>query len=255
MTMKLRFTLARLSTAVALAGLVWCAAAALAQNQNQNQSQSMSPNSANGYRPVYPNYGGGGGYYGGWGGWGGNNGVGSTAAGSYMAGMASVISAAGQANLANSAAANNWEAAYSSELNNRLQYANTYFEMRRVNRAATTEERGPRPTAEELARYAKEAAPNRLTASQPRSGDGRDRLAGVAPRFGDNAQRQKVDELFAAREQSNGAVGQAAYRQVQDAIDALRDVLRQNIKDYNPQTYVDARKFLDSLQYEARFAG
>ncbi len=116
------------------------------------------------YRPVYsaPTYSGGGGW--GWGG--GAYGAGTTVAGSYMQGLSSVINAAGQANLANSAAANNWENAYSLDLNNRLQATNTYFEQRRINREATAEERGPRVTEAELVRMAKEAAPARLTASQ-----------------------------------------------------------------------------------------
>jgi hypothetical protein len=215
------------------------------------QAQQAPSQSANQYRPVYaPSYGGGGGGYWGWGG-----GAGTTVAGSYLQGMSSVINAAGQANLANSAAANNWENAYSMELNNRLQGTNTYFEQRRINREATAEERGPRVTQAELTRFAKEAAPARLTASQldPVTGE----IAWPAPlrdaRY--DAARKNIDQLFAVRENNAGAVGAAGYRQIHDAIEVLRAQFAKNITDYAPQAYVDARKFLDSLQYEASFAG
>ena len=203
------------------------------------------------YRPVYaPSYSGGGGGYWGWGG-----GGGGTVAGSYLQGLSSVINAAGQANLANSAAANNWENAYSMDLNNRLQATNTYFEQRRINRDAVAEERGPRVTAAELARFAKEAAPARLTASQldPVTGE----IGWPMPLRAANydAARKNVDQLFASREMSAGAVGPAGYRRIHDAIEALRVQFARNISDYPPQVYVEARKFLDSLEYEAGFAG
>jgi len=210
--------------------------------------QSGSPSQ---YRPVYaPSYSGGGGGYWGWGG-----GAGTTVAGSYLQGLSSVINAAGQANLANSAAANNWENAYSMDLNNRLQATSTYFEQRRINREAVAEERGPRVTAAELARFAKEAAPARLTSSQldPVTGE----IGWPTPLRAATyeAARQNVDQLFASREASAGAVGPAGYRRIHDALEALRAQFARNIADYPPQVYVEARKFLDSLEYEAGFAG
>ncbi len=219
------------------------------------RAQQNQQTSATGYRPVYsaPTYAGGGGGYWGWGG--GGYGAGTTAAGSYMSGMAQVINAAGQANLANSAAANNWENAYTMELNNRLNTTNTYFEQRRINREAVAEERGPRVTAAELAKFAKEAAPNRLTSSQldPVTGE----IGWPAPLRAAtyDATRDKVDQLFAQRETSGGAVGPAGYRKIKEAIDALRAQFTSKITDYPPQVYIESRKFLDSLEYEAGFAG
>ena len=42
------------------------------------------------------------------------------------------------------------------------------------------------------------------------------------------------------------------YRGMIEAINALRAAMAKNISDYNPSAYVEARKFLDSLAYEAR---
>ncbi len=94
-------------------------------------------------RPSYPAFPSGGGGYGyGWGGYD----DGGTAAGSYLNGMANVVRSAGYANVMNSIAAQNYEQAYSADLDNRLKYTNTYFEMRRVNQAARAEARSPAPT-------------------------------------------------------------------------------------------------------------
>ena len=62
-----------------------------------------------------------------------------------MNGMANVVRSAGYANVMNSIATQNYEQAYSADLDNRLKYTNTYFEMRRNNKEA----RGGSPTATE----------------------------------------------------------------------------------------------------------
>ena len=62
-----------------------------------------------------------------------------------MNGMANVVRSAGYANVMNSIAAQNYEQAYSADLDNRFKYTNTYFEMRRVNQAAQAEARSPAP--------------------------------------------------------------------------------------------------------------
>jgi hypothetical protein len=195
--------------------------------------------------PVFPSGGGGGG------GWGWGGGYGGTAAGSYLHGMGDVIRSAGYANVMNSLAAQNYQAAYSMSLNNRLLATNTYFENRRANRAARAEEAGPRPTAEDLARISEQMAPKRLTASQldPVSGDVKWPSVLEDPRYA--ALRGTVDKLFTQRQAASG--GASEYRAIVDAVEALRQAMRKNIDEYAPASYIDASKFLDSLQYEARF--
>jgi hypothetical protein len=194
--------------------------------------------------PAFPSSGRGG--YG----WG--YGGGGTAAGSYMNGMANVVRSAGYANVMNSLAAQNYEQAYSQDLDNRLKATNTYFEMRRVNTAARAEERGPPPTAAELAHYAEAAAPKRLTSSQldPVTGELNWPLILSDGRYA--KQRETIDQLFGQRQSNNGG-GVADYRAINDAIEAIRAALVKNIKEYSPPLYLESRKFLDSLQYEARF--
>ena len=112
------------------------------------------------YQPAIPApsmataYGGYPGYFGG-----------TTAAGSAMSGMASVISARGDYNLSTSAAVINMTQAQKNSIQNQQLWVKTYFEMRAANRAAQARERGPYPTAEQLARIARDGLPKPLSPS------------------------------------------------------------------------------------------
>ena len=67
-----------------------------------------------------------------------------------MNGMANAISAKGNYNLSTSAAAINMTQARKNHIQNQQLAANTYFQMRAMNKAATAAERGPPPTMEQL---------------------------------------------------------------------------------------------------------
>ncbi len=85
----------------------------------------------------------------------------STAAGSALNGMASAISAMGNYNLSTSAAAVNMTQARRNAIENSALYTDTFFQMRAANRAHRAAEARPRPTAEQVARRARDAAPGR----------------------------------------------------------------------------------------------
>jgi len=176
----------------------------------------------------------------------------ATAGESYARGISDMVRSAGQANLANSQAAENWEAARSAYFDNRIQATQTYFEMRAMNRAYRAAERGPRPTSEELYRLAKEAAPPRLGPSEldPVYGRLRWPLALTDPIF--DQQRAELDQLFSAR-----AVGQVTARtnaEITTACQAMMGTLKNHIKDFTSTDYMQARSFLTSLMAEPQYA-
>ena len=90
----------------------------------------------------------------------------STAAEGFQRGMADVIRSTGAANMMNSEAMINVETARQQYISNRLYGTQTYFEMRRLNKEARAAEAGPRPTQQDVIRYAQERAPNRLSTSE-----------------------------------------------------------------------------------------
>ena len=105
-------------------------------------------------------------YYGGFGDYpyGGGYGHASTVQEGAQRGFADVVRSAGYANLKNAQAANINQDTYSKYLDNRLQRTQTYFENRKMNKAYRAELNGPKPTQEQLIRYAQEGVPDRAVA-------------------------------------------------------------------------------------------
>ncbi len=173
----------------------------------------------------------------------------STVGESHARGMSDIINSAGQANLANSEAANNYEDARSKNLDNRLKGTDTYFEMRAKNRAYREAERGPRPTREDLARYAKLRAPQRLSPSELDPLTGKIRWPVILLEDNFEGDRKNLDTIFAERSK-NGYLRLKGINEATDATDQLAADMRKNIKEYPPQLYASTRRFLKSLRRE-----
>lgn len=250
--------LCRVSELLLVIGIVAVAADSFAQNaQKQPARQPVRPASSGGGKSwstinSQPQYGGGGGYGGGWGGgWGGGGG---TVAGNYMQGMASTVRAAGDYNLETSQAWVNAEEAKRREIENRKEWTDAYFEMRRANADYRAAERGPKGTPEDWVRYAREAAPARLSPGELDYVTGQivwPRLL-MADEFKDG--REQLDRLYATRADKGGNIGPNGYQKIQDETDMMTAYLKKNIKRFPPNEYLEAKKFLESLAYEARFA-
>jgi hypothetical protein len=208
----------------------------------------LAADSAQAYRRYYGRGSGGYGYGGGYG---------STVFGSYLGGMAAYTRAAGQYNLTSSMAAVNYQQAYTQWLGNRKLKEQTYFDMRRMNASYRAEQEmmHPHATQDQLIEFAKKRAPTRLSANDfdPPHGvinwppvlKGKD--------FDDN--RHELEGLFAtaAADPSDAGLGTQNCRDIQRAVTQLSDKLHSKIKDYSPDEYIPASKFLKSLGYEARF--
>jgi hypothetical protein len=210
--------------------------------------------------PPPPYYGFGGRGYGGMGGgygWGMNGvtgGIGSTAAGSYLGGLGMAIRAKGQYNLLTSEAAVNLTEARKRQMENQLQWTNTYFEKRRINKAYRDAERGPPPTQQDWVRMAHEAAPKRLEdgALDPVTGQIDWPTALRADIFAQD--REQLDQLFAERAHTDGAVGLDMHSKIQAAVDSTMAKLKSHIRDLDANKYLQARSFLTGLAREADFS-
>jgi len=189
----------------------------------------------------------------GYGGWGGGGWGGGTAAGNAAQGMASVIQAEGSRNLMNSEAAKNYEDARSKYFDNRIKGTQTYFELRRMNRAYTDAEREKPITSEAAFRMAHEAAPKRITNSQIDPITGNIHWPSVLTEEDYSDDRQILDVLFAQRERKHGSLTAEEYQEVQKATQALLNNLKKNVKKYQPNDFLAAKKFTESLAYESRF--
>ena len=119
------------------------------------------------------NSGGGGYYYGGYA----SGYPGSWYTSAYLKGMADVVRSAGYASLMSGEAAQSYEQAFSTDLDNRLKATNNYFAVKRMNLSLQSRGRGTPSTPAELVHQAHEMAPERLKHQPARSVHGRSRLA------------------------------------------------------------------------------
>lgn len=248
--------LRRVSELLLLVAAVSLATRAEALQKQRPAPQPVRPASSGGGKSwsivtTQPTYGGGGYGYGGWGGgWGGGGG---TVAGNYYNGVANAVRAQGDYNLSTSQAYVNMEEAKRREIENRKAWTDAYFEMRRANSDYRAAERGPRGTPEDWVRFAKEAAPNRMSPGELDYVTGRiawPRLL-QSDEFKDG--RESLDALFADRADRGGSIGPEGYQKIRNETAAMTAYLKKNIKRFPPNEYLDAKKFLESLAFEARF--
>ena len=194
--------------------------------------------------PVAAQWGGGFGYN--------RGGYASTAGQAAAYGMSEMMRAQGYENLKNSEAAKNWEEAKTQEIQNRLRWTETYFEMRKVNREAKAAEQGPPVTQEQAIRMAKMAAPPRLGSTQLDPVTGHVEYPPVLMDDIYADYRKRLDQFFADRAAAGGSVQFSEMREFQSNVSKFIDVLKQNVKNYPAGDYGRARTFLDSLAHEAR---
>jgi hypothetical protein len=186
-----------------------------------------------------------------WGAWGGGGGYhhASTAEEGAARGMADLTRSAGMANLMNSEAAINVETARRQNIENRVYGTEAYFDMRRINREARAAESGPRPTQDDLVRFARARAPSQLSVSDLDPYSGQVSWPPILREEPYAEQRQVVESLFTER----AMVGQLTSPQriqIQQATQAMQNTLRSRINDYPPQDYAQTRAFLRSLSAE-----
>lgn len=194
---------------------------------------------------------------GGWGGYGGFGGMGwaSTAQQGADMGLASVVRAQGYANLKNSEAAKNWEEAKTMEMQNRLRWTETYFEMRKVNREKRAEEAGPPITQEQAIALAKMSAPARLNSTQLDPVTGHIEYPLILTQDIYKNYRERLDTLFARRAASGGSIRFEDFQAIQTTVSQFTEALQQHVDQYAAGDYGRARNFLDSLVQEARSPG
>ncbi len=229
--------------AFVVAGLV--ATSSLVGTQWQGHAQQQPPASQN-WPQSQANFPqtvvAGGGY-----GWGGGHA--STAEQGMMDGMASMMQAAGSRNLMNAQAAGFVEDARRKNIDNRMYGTDAYFQMRKTNREARAAEAVPKATQEDLARYARQRAPARLSPSELDPLTGTISWPTVLREDDYKAYRDQLEMLYQERAASGSLTG-SKRGEVQQVIGGLQADLKKNLPNYAPQDYVQAKKFIEGLNYE-----
>lgn len=191
----------------------------------------------------YPAYPFGGGFNGGFG-------DSSTIFGSHMRGMADYVRSSGYANLLNSQAAINAEQARSLQLDNRVKYAQTYYEKQRIRQEAKAYDRRP-VTTEQVHRLADMKRPNTLQPDQfnPSTGEIQWPLAAMQPMM--NGTRRRIEQLFQERT-PEGKLEPEAYFEISRLCEVLDDQLMAELDNLPMQAVSQAKAFIRSLSFTAR---
>jgi len=176
----------------------------------------------------------------------------STAEEGAARGMADVVRSQGAANLMNSEAAINLQEAQKKSIENHLQYTQTYFQMKSVNKQYQAAQRKPPPTQQQAIRMSKSRTPDRLSANKidPLTGE----LAWPLGLRMDSLKdvRERLDALYAERA-DKGFLDPDEYVEVKKLTSAMTDELRKYSQQLGGNASIEARKFLESLAYEASF--
>jgi hypothetical protein len=167
-------------------------------------------------------------------------------------GVAEVIRAAGAADLAYSKAAVNYAEAQRQFLKNDVDFVNTYFQVRRLNQQFRTQERGPRPTMEDLARFALLGKPQRLSPGDMNAANGQIYWPVILRAQVFAPYRIRLEDYFDQRAKFGGVTPEM-YLRLDQTSRAMIEELRRYVADFPPGDYVRAKHFVESLNYESRF--
>jgi hypothetical protein len=175
----------------------------------------------------------------------------STAGESYARGLGDVIRSEGEYNLNSSQAAINMTQARRASIQNQQLAAQTYFDMRKMNRAYQAEERGPRPTMEQIVRMAQSGMPKELSPSQLDSISGKINWPALlnTPTYAES--RKKIEDVFAKRAKYGGMAFDDEQTLWQTT-NAMLEQLNDQIRDVPPASYLASKKFIQSLAYEGQ---
>ncbi len=168
-------------------------------------------------------------------------------------GLSELIRARAAYNLTTAEALKKLTEATREQIRNREDWTHTYFQLREANRAYRAKEEGPRPTAEDIVRYAQMGKPNRLSPGDIDSISGTIAWPEVLMANEFAAERKQLERLFADWIHY-GSISFEHRRQIRDTTESMRYKLQDRIEELPPTDYVTARRFLESLAYEAYLA-
>ncbi|MFH1968351.1 MAG: hypothetical protein ABIJ84_03120 [bacterium] len=166
---------------------------------------------------------------------------------------AALITAIASANETNAKALQGIEQARSLSLDNSLKKAETFYGKKTL-RENYMDLRKPRsrPSQEDLRRYSKAAAPDRLNIFEFNPVRAEIYWPPLLKEDQFSEYRLQIEGLFAQYLLDNNREG-SIYQEVKELADKMQAELSPLIRDVPTSEYIRARKFLRSIAYESRF--
>lgn len=189
------------------------------------------------------------GYGGGYGGYGYHS---STYQEGVLRGLGDLARSIGQADYMSSLAGINRQETVSRSLDNSEKYAETYFRMQQINRAAREAARSQPLSTEQYAKLARQQAPDRLNETDYNRVLGR--LSWPAVLSGEQfaAERAALDKAFAGRTAHDVGVSTTFHGQVRTLAAKMQEKLQSNREAMSPMEFIAAKNFLSSVSYESQ---
>lgn len=178
-------------------------------------------------------------------------GMADTPFGSASRGLGELVRAQAAFNLLSSQAAVNMTEAQRRLIENTDAAVNTYFELRRLNEAYRAAERPSRPTYEDVIRYAAVGRPERLSPSALDTVTGQITWPMILRSDHFKEHREILGQLFASRA-ATGTISSEGYLTIDQVTGAMMAELQRHVDELPPQDYLAARKFIESLAFEAK---
>ena len=149
-----------------------------------------------------------------------------------------------------SKAAINAQTAKAMALDNHLRGIETFFEGRRINKAARALEDGPRPTLEQVIKYSKMRLPRKLTDDQLDPNTGEITWPYVLTDSIYLEEEQVLQGHFHDRVEEGGSIGFEKGEEVSGSVARITELMKENVSKYASGKYGEARSFMESLRYE-----
>ena len=165
-------------------------------------------------------------------------------------GFADIVRSAGANRLLTSEAMKNVEDARRSYIDNRLKATQNYFDIKRMNDEYRASKRFEPLSFEGYVRLARAQAPERLSVSQLDPFTGAIEWPAILREPAYAEDRKLIESLYIQR--ANDVASNK--REIQVACDNLLTALQADIDLYEPTDYMRAKRFLESLRYEAVLA-
>lgn len=163
------------------------------------------------------------------------------------------ITAVATANSTNAKTLVTLQEVHSKALDNNLKAAKTFYDKRKQHEEYSQAQADDkkRPTHEAIARYNRASLPKRPTEFQLCTLRGEINWPGALLDESFSNQRIMLSSLFAQRHSASLDSAEDISHEIQQHIKKMLEQLRSRVRDMSPAEYVAARKFLDSLAYEA----
>ncbi len=163
------------------------------------------------------------------------------------------LTAVANANATNAKTLETLQKVRSVSLDNNLKVAKTFYDKRKLYEGYRGLNTRKRPTQEDVMRYSKVSVPQRPANFQMEPARGRIYWPEVLLEEEFSDCRIQLDSLFAQRKAGLSISASSVSQDVQTVAVQMGEQLRSKIRQMTPADYLAARKFLESLAYEARF--